>query len=477
MSLAAPARHRGIEKLADRAVLQGKGAVLAHLIGFAVFFAIFGQLLFKTGALAPLFSRLSDDWYTRATDIPIRFVAIWIFLDRFGRVGRYRLTAWDALYGFLAVSYGISFIFSDLAMIRFTGGGVYLDWLSTLSTPLLFFVVVQEASLRKGYRPDIILGWMVGTAALAAALGLSQALDIAGMRERSATFFDWAYNDRLLQGPSEVYQGRGPFQHANGLAVMMVFSFALVPACFRFPKLKPFAIPLLLLLGAATFGTYSRIGIVSSAAVFFAVILFLLLKKRPIQAAGALCGAILLAFAFVASIYIFDIQRFKIFIEGEGVVARSKGEEIGGWYLRQDANKAAISKALDYPVLGVGATGAGINRLDKITNNAFSYRALTTNSYTFAWVSYGIVGLLFVIGQVVVLAYVGLSKRIPGAYALSFAMLAAGIAVAAAAENSSFSSSLMSFANVFVALFALPALRRQDIRQRLPVPASAPLEA
>lgn len=458
MSLVAPARHSGIQKLADRTVLQGKGAVLAHLIGLAVFLVIFGQLVFS-----------KVDWpYTRPTDIPIRFVAIWLFLDRFGRVGRYRLTLWDGLYGMLAVAYGISFIYADLAMIRFSGGGVFIDWLAVLATPLLFFVVVQEASLRKGYRPDIILGWLAGTAAVAALLGLGQALDVAGIRQWSAIFFDWAYNDRLLQGPSEVYQGRGPFQHANGLAVMMVFSMALVPACFRFPKLKPLALPLLLLLGAATFGTYSRIGIVSAAAVFGAVILFLLLKKRALQAAAALCGAILLAFAFVAAIYIFDIQRFKIFIEGEGVVARAKAEEIGGWYLRQDANKAAIDKAMDFPVSGVGATGAGINRLDKLTNNSYSYRALTTNSYTFAWVSYGIVGLLFVVGQIVILGYVGLSKRIDAAYALTFMMLAAAVAVAGAAENSSFSLSLMSLANVLVAMFALPALRKQDIRQRAP---------
>ncbi|MCB8933162.1 MAG: O-antigen ligase family protein [Fimbriimonadaceae bacterium] len=476
MSLVAPARHSGIQKLADRTVLRHKGAILAHLIGFAVFFAIFGQLLLKTGAGAEIFARLRDEWFTSPTDIPIRFVAVWLFLDRFGRVGRYRLTAWDALYGMLLVAYGLSFIFADLAMMRLSGGAVFVDWIAVFSTPLLFFIVVQEASLRKGYRPDILLGWLVGTAALAGALGLVQALDIAGMRERSAIFFNWAYNDRMLQGPSEVYQGRGPFQHANGLAVMMVFSFALVPACFRFPKLKPLAIPLLLLLGAATFGTYSRIGIVSAAAVFGSVIVFLLLKKRTIQAAAALCGAILLGFAFVASIYVFDIQRFKIFIEGEGTVARAKADEIGGWYLRQDANKAAIDKALDYPMSGVGATGAGINRLDMITSNSYSYRALTTNSYTFAWVSYGIAGLLFVMGQVIVLGYVGLSKRIHAAYALSFTMLAAAIAVAAAAENSSFSTSLMSFANVFIAMFALPALRKQDIRQKLPVPA-APLEA
>lgn len=427
--------------------------MLAHLIGFSLLFVVFGQLLFKT------------DWlYSKPTDIPIGLVALWLFIDRVGRIGRYRLTIWDSLYGFLVVAYGVSFIFADLAMIRFTGGGVYLDWIVFLFRPLMFFFVVQEASLRKGFRPDIIVGWLVGTAAAAGALGLAQSLDIAGIRGLSSTVFDWKYNDRLLQGPSEMYQGRGPFLHANGLAVMMVFSLSLVPACFRFPKLKPLAIPFFLLLAAATFGTYSRIGIVSAAAVFGAIVLFLIMKKRGAQATAALCGAVLLAFAFVASIYVFDIQRFKIFIEGEGVVARAKAEEIGGWYLRQDSNKAAIAKAMDYPLSGVGATGAGINRLDKITNNSFSYRALTTNSYTFAWVSYGAAGLLFVLGQIVVLWYVGLSKKIDSAYALTFMMLGTAVAVTAAAENSSFSVPIMAFANTILALFGLPVLRGKRAR-------------
>jgi len=289
-------------------------------------------------------------------------------------------------------------------------------------------------------------------------LGLLQALDVSGVRQWSANVFNWAYNDRLLQGPSEVYQGRGPFKHANGLALMLVFSLCMVPACLRVPRFKVLAMPLFALLMASMFSTYSRIGIVSAVGVFGAFVVFLVLKRRFIPAAAALCGSVVLVFAFVASIYVFDIQRFKIFVEGEGVVARAKADQIGGWYQRQDANKAAVKKALEYPILGVGATGAGINTLNKLTSNPYSYRFLTTNAYTFAWVSYGVFGLVFVVGQVVLLGYAGFSTRIPSAYAATFLMLAAALAVTAAAENSNFNSGIMIFSNVILGLFGVPAL-------------------
>ncbi len=441
-------RSPGFEALARRTVYGSKGALLAHLIGFSVLWQVFIELALTMEL--PL---------TRITEVPIRIVAVWLLLDRFGRAGRYRLTWWDSLYAFLVVAHGIGFIYSDLALIRFSGGGVFVDWMLVLLNPLLYFVVVREASLRRSYRPDILLYWLVGVMVACALLGLAQALNIAGLRELSATVFGWNNVDRQLQGPSAAYQARGPFAHANVLAVMMVFSLCLVPICYGTPKFKWLAAPLFIVLMSSIFSTYSRIGIVSAAGVFAVVVGFLLARKKFVYAVAGLCTAVLLTFAFIASIYIFDIQRFKIFVEGEGTVARAKAEEIGGWYLRQDANSAAVKKGLQFPIFGVGATGAGINRLDKLTQNVYSYRFLTTNSYTYAWVSHGVFGLLFVLGQIYLVISVGFSKRISPANGLAFAMLAAALAGTGAAENVNFFQAPMAFVNVVLAMYAVPALR------------------
>src|SRR5690242_13724055 len=74
-------------------VEEKKGYILSHLLGMALF-----------GELALNILKFNAP-FTPANSIPIRLIAVWLLLDRTGRIGRMRMTFWDYLIlGFVVLS-------------------------------------------------------------------------------------------------------------------------------------------------------------------------------------------------------------------------------------------------------------------------------------------------------------------------------------------------------------------------------------
>src|SRR5579862_5939732 len=119
---------------------ERKGLVLSHLFGFALFseFAL-NVLKFQIPLTPP-------------NSIPIRLIALWLLIDRTGRIGRYRLGLWDVItLGFFVITAagmvytattapGVPLSFEDFR--RF--GGLFFS-------AYLYYAVAREGINRRGF--------------------------------------------------------------------------------------------------------------------------------------------------------------------------------------------------------------------------------------------------------------------------------------------------------------------------------------
>lgn len=435
---------------ADRVRLRG--LVLTHLIGFSIFFYLFADRIWL-GKLP----------YTSLIDLPIRLIAIWMILDRRGRLGRVRLSTWDWLNLGFVIAYGLALVLADVFLVRNVGFMGYVGWALEIAGPYLLFVIVREASLRRGFKLEVLLGWALAAFGIAAMLGLTQAANVLGMRQISATLYNWVIFDMRILGPSAEWQARGPMPHANSMAFLMALGLALVPMMFRFPSLKPWAIGAAPFMVAATFATYSRMGALAILALMAGMVVFSIIRSngRAATAWGLSLATVLIL--GVSVIYAFDVKRFRAVIEGEGMVRNVK-EEFGGWRMRSEGMQKALALGAEHPVFGLGATGAGTNRPDLVVRNAYSFSTVLTGLYGYVFVQYGFVGLMYITGSLLFFLWFVGRRDVPEGVAASAVAVGIVTAMFGISENSLFLSYVAGIIHLAAAL-ALISVRKAPARR------------
>ncbi len=419
-----------------------KGLILGHAIGMSAAFYLAADRVLKLSANLP---------FTAVIEIPIRLVAIWLLLDLFGRERRTRFGLWDYSYMSFVALYGLGVIYADVMMWRQTGFLNYVDWVLGTLSPFLFFVVVREACLRRGFRADVMIWWILGTLVFCALLGLCQALDLFGLRIWSAFVWNWQFHDALLQGPSAYYQARGTTAHANAHALYMVLGFCVAPVLGHWPKYRKYIVPLMVIFIIGAYSTYSRMGMLAIFTCITGAGLFLLVR-RSVRAGFAVLGTVgALATIFVVLVFSMDVQRYKVPLQGEGVVRGSRANIIS-YDLRWKASMAAIDVGSKYPIFGVAAVGGAVNELRVISANAYSFDIVLNSLLPYTFATHGIVGLLFAFGLFLALFRTAVLETKILFLDASLFMLGVCLLTGGVSENTLFLPQQMTIVNCIVGL-------------------------
>ena len=371
--------------LADRSGMRG--LVLSHLIGIAILF----QFIFERAITFEL-------PYNRIVDLPIRLLAVWLVIDRLGRFRRVKISAWDWLHLFFVSAYGMASIYADLYMARDSGLINYIQWMLQNLQPFLYFIVVREGLNRKGFRMDIVLRWIVATVAICCVIALLQALDVGGARNHINDFYRQRQAEAKMEGPSAPWQARGVASHANSMAMIILFGMIALVAYVNQRRLGVLEWMSGVLFIGTLFATYSRTGIVTMAIMGGAFVLLLVLQQKYRQAFAVMFGLAVLMFAFITAVFAFDIERYQVFVKGTGIVKKEQSRGLYGVYARQESFAKAMELGSKYPITGVSPASSLLNRQQLITSSPYAFEGLVLNVYAFAFVSYGIIGLIFLGG-------------------------------------------------------------------------------
>lgn len=426
---------------------EARGALLSHLVGGCFFLAFILSRAFPQEILQ-----------TRILDWPIRLLALWLVMDRFGRYRHAKLTGWDWAHILFVGGYGVALVYAELFMTRDTGFVNYVQWINQTLNAYLFFVVVREGLTRKGFRPDIVLRWMLATFFVACLIAITQARDIAHLRMYIDNFYHQAEEEMHLQGPSAPWQARSPAVHANSLAIMLLCGLPLLFAVADYRRLKWFDWFVGALMVLTIFMTYSRIGILSLGAVGIGAIIALVVRKEFHKAAVALFAVTCLAILFVFVVYAFDITRFKVLLNPTGPVAITTSENVG-WQLRQQSISHAMSLAAQYPVFGLQAASGALNQQDVYVKNAFTYQGLLLDVYFFSFVSYGVIGVAYIAALFWMILGQVRNLRSKQAFAAATFIAGVGLLVAGIAENVLFYDQAMITMNILMAFCVMRVSR------------------
>lgn len=428
-----------------------RGYWLSHLIGICF-------------VIPFVFDRIvqGEIFYTRLVDIPIRLVAVWLILDRVGRRGRVHITLWDYLHLGFAGMYGLALIYADLYMQRDSGLNNYLTWVSNNFSPYFYFLIAREGTLRRGFKPYVVVQWMLSTLLFSCVVALTQSLNILGLRHFVDDMVHQRQAEATMEGPSQAWQARGLFVHANNMAIMMIMGLALLFSAGYYKRFGIFEWICGVMFVGTLFATYSRTGIVSVVVLALGVISLLFVQRKTRIAFVSLFALGSLMFAFVTAVFVFDIKRYQIFVKGEGVVRKEADRGMYGWYARQESLRKAINLGMKYPFTGVNSATSALNRQNIIQRSAYTFEGLLLNVYGYAFVSYGVVGLLYLFGALFALIVPNL-KYIRTRHVFSSGAILCGLAIAITgmSENTLFSLGHMTVVNIIMA-FAVQRIRRPE---------------
>lgn len=389
MIVARPARLRFLPRLVVSDYLALRGLILSHAMGVALFVPMLLNRVFRF-----------DLGYFFPVDVPILAIGTWLILERRGRLGSIRIGLVDYLYlGFVALQ-AFSFVYADTWMMRFTGFQNYLESSVTYLRPYLYYLIVRESLNRRGFRPEIMLYWLLAAWTASALIGLMQARNLFGVREWSYRFYNQYAEERTMVGPSQPWQAKGAMPHANSLAHTMWLGLAIVVGFAWHRRLKWFELACGVILFAALIATYSRSGVIVVVAMAAALVVFMFVRKRYWQATVGLVLSGLLLILGIMGVYAFNVERFKPIIEGEGAV---QGSKLGTFYGRMENARRAIVTGSKSPVFGVAPVGTLINNINMVVHNEYSFEGKLDNDYTLTWVNYGFIGILFLIVWLVIL--------------------------------------------------------------------------
>lgn len=428
-----------------------RGYWLSHLIGICFVIPFVFDRIYQ-----------GEIYFTRFVDLPLRLVAIWLILDRVGRRGRIHVSLWDYLHLGFAGLYGIALIMADLYMQRDSGLNNYLSWASTNFSPYFYFLIAREGTLRRGFRPYVVVQWMLGTLLFSCIVALTQALNIFGLRNFIDNMVHQRQAEATMEGPSQRWQARGLFVHANNMAIMMIMGLALLFSAGYYKRFGIFEWICGFVFVATLFATYSRTGIVSAVVLAMGVIALLFVQRKTKIAFVSLFSLFALMFAFITAVFVFDIKRYQIFVRGEGVVRKEAERGMYGWYARQESLRKAIDLGMKYPFTGVNSASSALNRQNIIQRSAYTFEGLLLNVYGFAFVSYGLTGLLYLFGCLFALVVPNF-KYVRTRHVFSSGAILCGLAIAITgmSENTLFSLGHMTVVNIIMA-FAVQRIRKPE---------------
>jgi hypothetical protein len=428
-----------------------RGVWLSHLLGFCLFFTfIFKRIITFE---AP---------FTVATDIPIRLLVIWLLLDRIGRRGKVKISGWDYVHLGFASAYALALVYADAFMVRQTGLTNYFEWAVRMFNPYLYFLVAREGTLRRGFKPYIVVNWLLATLLITCIAALLQGANILGMRAVIDSWVNQRAAELKMEGPSQPWQARGFFDHANAMAIMLVQGLALLFGAVSYRRAGPFELICFFFFILTLFATFSRTGIASIAVLSLAVMVLFLYQKR-IKAALTLAIIVAgLVFAFFSVVYTFDIKRYQVFTKGAGVIKNEADRGLQGWYLRQATIERAMRIADKNPITGISVATSAINRQRVIYESAYTFEGLLLNVYVYAYVLYGIMGISFLAG----IFYYTIGQlryaRTNIAFAPAAYLVGISIAITGISENTAFDQNHMLVTNIIVA-FALAKIRKDEV--------------
>ncbi len=438
----------GIRSLPDKSGLRG--LVLSHMIGFAI--AI--QFLLDRAVTMSI-------PYNRLIDLPIRLILVWLVIDRVGRQGRMKLTSWDVIYiTFIAVQ-GMIAIYADLYMWRDSGFVNYIDVSLSVLQPFFYFLAVREGLNRKGFKPEILLFWIVGIVGFACILALLQALDLGGARSVIDDFYRQRVAEASMEGASMPWQARGVAPHANSMAMMIMAGFVSLVALIAYRRLGWFELLSGGLLIITLFATYSRTGIVTFVCLAVGYVMVLAVMKKYGASLAVGTGLIAMLVLFVGTVEAFKIERYQVFSKGLSVVKNDPSRGMWGWYQRQKVVAASIRLMEKHPITGVAAATSNLNRQRVIAKNAYTIEGLLLNTYAFAYVSYGVNGIFFVLGILGTAFYQFRYLRTKRVFAVAAIFAGITLAVSGMSETTIFSYVMMIPLNCVMAL-ALTNLPKQE---------------
>ncbi|HEY3781639.1 MAG TPA: O-antigen ligase family protein [Fimbriimonadaceae bacterium] len=435
---------------------KGRGAILSHLIGLS----FFGSFL-----LEPAFPK--EILFTKPFDWPIRLIALWLLLNRFGKQKTLKFSPWDITHLLFVAGFGFALIYAELFMVRDTGLINYVKWMNTFFNGYLYFLVVREGLSRRGFDSYVLVRWMVATFFVICLVALAQAKDFAGTRVYIDTFYHQQEIEAHMQGPSAPWQARAPASHANSLVIMLLCGLPLFIALWDMAKFKWFDWVTLLLVLVTIFMTYSRIGVIALAATGFAVIALLSVRRDYKKAATAafVVATIIVGFAIIVTS--FDVGRFKVLFESSAQASLSQAgkQDTSGWRLRQESLKRSIELGENNPVFGVMAASGANNQSNALVKNSFTYQGLLLNVYAFAFVSYGLLGLAFIFMVLwLLLSQVRFARTrqvfAGAAFVLAITLMAAGIA-----ENDLFFDGAMLTTNIIAAFCIMRVSLPPEVKQ------------
>lgn len=428
-----------------------RGYWLSHLIGLC--FVI--PFVFERAIQGEIY-------FTRFVDIPIRLLAVWLILDRVGRRGRVHVSTWDYIHMGFGGLYGMALIYADLYMQRDSGLNNYLSWVSTNFSPYFYFLIAREGTLRRGFRPYVVVQWMLGTLLFACVVAMVQALNIGNLRHVIDDFIRQRQAESKMEGPSQPWQARGLFLHANNMAIMLIMGLSLLFSAGYYRKFGIFEYICGIAFVGTLFATYSRTGIASAVVLLLGVIGLLFVQKKYKVAFVSLFALIALMFTFVTAVFVFDIKRYQVFVRGEGVVRKESERGMYGWYQRKEALAKAIALGSKYPFTGVKIATSALNEQNIIQRSSYTFEGLLLNVYGYAFVSYGIMGLLYLFGALYALIVPHL-KLIKSRYAFTNGAILCGLAImiTGISENTLFTLGHMTVVNIIMA-FAVQRIRRPE---------------
>lgn len=428
-----------------------RGFWLSHFIGFAFFV----QIVFSRAITMEL-------PFNKVTDLPIRLIAVWLILDRVGRIGKVKIAFWDWLHLGFAATYALMLVYADIFMVRETGLKNYLEWISQIFNPYLFFVIVREGTLRRGFQPYVVLRWVMLTLGFACLIALAQSVNALGLRDNIDDFVRQRQAEMRMEGPSMGWQARGLFAHANTMAIILIMGLALLfgASNYRRPGIIEYGCGALYVV--TLFATFSRTGIVSAFLLALAVAALYALQRKYKLAVALVTGLACLTFVFLTLVYTLNIERYQVFLKGEGRIKNESVRGLYGVYARQEGIRKAWALANKYPLTGVNVATSALNEQMVLYKSAYTFEGMLLNVYAFTYVSYGIPGLLYFLG--VLVKMLGQVRFVRTRLAFSSVAVLCGLAImiTGITENTLWQAHHMTVVNIVMALAVQRVMRTKE---------------
>lgn len=432
-----------------------KGLILSHLIGVA---------LFVHFALDRVIPDLVVGFYP--TDIAWRLIAVWLVLDRNWRISRYRMGLWDWIYLVFILITMVGMIYNTtLPQLPITYFG-YRTWAAQVASYLLVFLVVREACVRNGFRPDISIKWLMVAFGLSAGIGILQGIDFPGFRE-----FSWkVYNQRFFEGMSQPNQARGTADHANACAFEMLVAMIIVLGQMLRRKPKVYEFVLVGLFGGCLIATQSRGGLIAFFALCAGIIIYMMWNRRIWAGTTMLAVTASLLVAGLAVVEIYNIEKFKRVLYGERV---KSNVGLGSFMDRLEGRQHALKLINAFPVFGTGPNSLLYYNPRYLYGSKYGTGKVVDGVYWRLWADTGIAGLLF---AACLIAYLLSHVRRDLAhkpFTLTVFLFGVVIATHGIAENFILTRGFYAV-QVIVALSVIPLIRTERGRL-LPEPAGSPV--